>query len=260
MKKFLWLIAILTLIAIVSSYYVMFIGLGLMAWGMYEWKINKQMNLSVKIAVLITCIGIVIAIVGFMNKNVLVVITVVAGTILFYSLAEILISMFKKDRKIKMNVVLLCISLVIGMSSSIIHAEQLEKKEQARLAAEEQAKLEAEEKAKEEAKLAAEQKAKKEEEARLAAEQKAKEEEARLAAEQKAKEEEAVRLAAEQKAKEEEEAVAEQQTRQVSTSSPKEDFANCTDLRGTYPNGVPSTHPAYQSKMDRDNDNYACER
>lgn len=31
-------------------------------------------------------------------------------------------------------------------------------------------------------------------------------------------------------------------------------------IRTRYPNGVPSSHPAYQSKMDRDNDNYACER
>lgn len=37
-------------------------------------------------------------------------------------------------------------------------------------------------------------------------------------------------------------------------------FANCTDLRRVYPNGVPSSHPAYQPKMDRDHDNYACER
>ncbi|WP_077736360.1 thermonuclease family protein [Bacillus sonorensis] len=37
-------------------------------------------------------------------------------------------------------------------------------------------------------------------------------------------------------------------------------FANCTELRKKYPNGVPSSHPAYQSKMDRDHDNYACER
>ena len=37
-------------------------------------------------------------------------------------------------------------------------------------------------------------------------------------------------------------------------------FANCTELRTKYPNGVPSTHPAYQSKMDRDKDNFACER
>ncbi|QXE00632.1 thermonuclease family protein [Terribacillus sp. DMT04] len=36
-------------------------------------------------------------------------------------------------------------------------------------------------------------------------------------------------------------------------------FANCTALRETYPEGVPSTHPAYQRKFDRDKDNYACE-
>ncbi|WP_026678178.1 thermonuclease family protein [Fictibacillus gelatini] len=40
----------------------------------------------------------------------------------------------------------------------------------------------------------------------------------------------------------------------------KTNFANCTDLRRVYPNGVPSSHPAYQPKMDRDHDNYACER
>lgn len=39
-----------------------------------------------------------------------------------------------------------------------------------------------------------------------------------------------------------------------------ENFANCTELRTKYPNGVPSDHPAYQSKMDRDKDNYACEQ
>ncbi|MGZ0879431.1 thermonuclease family protein [Priestia megaterium] len=37
-------------------------------------------------------------------------------------------------------------------------------------------------------------------------------------------------------------------------------FQNCTDLRTKYPNGVPSTHPAYQAKMDRDKDNFACEK
>ncbi|WNV81762.1 excalibur calcium-binding domain-containing protein [Bacillus atrophaeus] len=39
-----------------------------------------------------------------------------------------------------------------------------------------------------------------------------------------------------------------------------ESFANCTELREKYPNGVPSSHPAYQSKMDRDHDNFAYER
>ncbi|MEC2307581.1 thermonuclease family protein [Bacillus atrophaeus] len=52
-------------------------------------------------------------------------------------------------------------------------------------------------------------------------------------------------------------------TAQTSPSTSTEDtesFANCTELRKKYPNGVPSSHPAYQSKMDRDNDNFACER
>jgi endonuclease YncB( thermonuclease family) len=37
-------------------------------------------------------------------------------------------------------------------------------------------------------------------------------------------------------------------------------FKNCTELRKKYPNGVPSDHPAYQPKLDRDKDNFACER
>ncbi|BAQ11278.1 predicted hydrolase [Bacillus sp. OxB-1] len=37
-------------------------------------------------------------------------------------------------------------------------------------------------------------------------------------------------------------------------------FKNCTELRKVYPKGVSSGHPAYQSKMDRDKDGWACER
>ncbi|MFC5604236.1 thermonuclease family protein [Sporosarcina koreensis] len=37
-------------------------------------------------------------------------------------------------------------------------------------------------------------------------------------------------------------------------------FQNCTELRKKYPNGVAKGHPAYQAKMDRDKDGYACER
>lgn len=37
-------------------------------------------------------------------------------------------------------------------------------------------------------------------------------------------------------------------------------FENCTDLRTAYPAGVDASHPAYQSKMDRDKDGYACEQ
>lgn len=39
----------------------------------------------------------------------------------------------------------------------------------------------------------------------------------------------------------------------------REDFQNCTELRKVYPSGVASDHPAYQSKMDRDKDDWACE-
>jgi micrococcal nuclease len=49
-------------------------------------------------------------------------------------------------------------------------------------------------------------------------------------------------------------------TASTSVSGGSEVFANCTDLRGTYPNGVPAGHAAYVPSMDRDKDNYACER
>lgn len=37
-------------------------------------------------------------------------------------------------------------------------------------------------------------------------------------------------------------------------------FSNCTEMHKYYPNGVPSTHPAYESKHDRDQDGWACEK
>jgi micrococcal nuclease len=44
-----------------------------------------------------------------------------------------------------------------------------------------------------------------------------------------------------------------------STSGSTQIFANCTALRKVYPNGVPSSSPAYQPKLDRDHDGWACE-
>ncbi len=44
------------------------------------------------------------------------------------------------------------------------------------------------------------------------------------------------------------------------TSDGKESYKNCTELRKVYPEGVPSTHPAYEPKHDRDKDNWACEK
>lgn len=52
----------------------------------------------------------------------------------------------------------------------------------------------------------------------------------------------------------------EQENPTPSSGGGTEFFQNCTELRKTYPNGVDSSHPAYQAKMDRDKDNYACER
>jgi|GEM_PF-425283 len=40
----------------------------------------------------------------------------------------------------------------------------------------------------------------------------------------------------------------------------RESFKNCTELRKVYPNGVDSSHPAYEKKHDRDGDGWACER
>ena len=44
------------------------------------------------------------------------------------------------------------------------------------------------------------------------------------------------------------------------TNTGSESFKNCTEMRKVYPNGVPSTHPAYEPRHDRDKDNWACEQ
>ena len=54
----------------------------------------------------------------------------------------------------------------------------------------------------------------------------------------------------------------EPETNEPATSEPQhttENFQNCTELKEVYPDGVASDHAAYQSKMDRDKDNWACE-
>lgn len=37
-------------------------------------------------------------------------------------------------------------------------------------------------------------------------------------------------------------------------------FKNCSELRKVYPRGIPFDHPSYEKHLDRDNDNFACER
>jgi membrane protein involved in colicin uptake len=82
---------------------------------------------------------------------------------------------------------------------------------------------------------------------------------AKAEAEAKAKAEAEAKAKAEAEAKAKAEAEA-QVAAVAAPSGGSELFANCTELRKKYPDGVASDHPAYQSKMDRDNDNYACER
>ncbi|WP_234882349.1 excalibur calcium-binding domain-containing protein, partial [Bacillus mycoides] len=46
----------------------------------------------------------------------------------------------------------------------------------------------------------------------------------------------------------------------INNSGASESFSNCTELRKKYPNGVPSSHPAYSATLDRDKDGFACEK
>lgn len=48
-------------------------------------------------------------------------------------------------------------------------------------------------------------------------------------------------------------------TSQSTSGTASESYLNCTALRQVHPGGVPQGHPAYQAKMDRDKDGYACE-
>ncbi|WP_052353723.1 excalibur calcium-binding domain-containing protein [Neobacillus jeddahensis] len=139
--------------------------------------------------------------------------------------------------------------------------EKKEAEEKAKEEAEQKAKAEAELKAKEEAeaqaKAEAELKAKEEAEAQAKAEAEAK---AKAEAQAKAEAEAQAIAEAETKAKAEAQAKAQQQKATSSSTTGQTSFANCTELRKVYPNGVSSDHPAYTTKMDRDHDNVACER
>ena len=37
-------------------------------------------------------------------------------------------------------------------------------------------------------------------------------------------------------------------------------YKNCTELRKDHPEGVPKGHCAYKASLDRDKDDWACER
>ncbi|PFN89265.1 hypothetical protein CN974_11255 [Bacillus thuringiensis] len=91
-------------------------------------------------------------------------------------------------------------------------------------------------------------------------EQEIKAKEEKKAAEEKRKQEEAQKQEEQRKL---EEAQKQQESTSKSTinnSDASESFSNCTELRKKYPNGVPSSHPAYSAKLDRDKDGFACEK
>ncbi|PER36197.1 hypothetical protein CN485_01990 [Bacillus cereus] len=84
---------------------------------------------------------------------------------------------------------------------------------------------------------------------------------------EKEKEEQEIKAKEEKKAAEETRRQEEAQKQQESTSKStinnsdaSESFSNCTELRKKYPNGVPSSHPAYSATLDRDKDGFACEK
>ncbi|PHA27763.1 excalibur calcium-binding domain-containing protein [Bacillus wiedmannii] len=68
--------------------------------------------------------------------------------------------------------------------------------------------------------------------------------------------------AAEEKRRQEEAQKQEESTNKstINNSGASESFSNCTELRKKYPDGVPSSHPAYSAKLDRDKDGFACEK
>ena len=137
-----------------------------------------------------------------------------------------------------------------------VKAKQLEN--QKRLEDEKKAKELAEQKRKEEE--LAKQKAAEEAAKAKAAEEAAAKVRAEEAARAKAAEEAAAKARAEEaaKAKAAQEAAAKAAAEQASTTT--ESFANCTELRKVYPNGVSASHPAYDDRLDRDKDGTACER
>ncbi|PGD36649.1 excalibur calcium-binding domain-containing protein [Bacillus wiedmannii] len=68
--------------------------------------------------------------------------------------------------------------------------------------------------------------------------------------------------AAEEKRRQEEAQKQEESTNKstINNSGASESFSNCTELRKKHPDGVPSSHPAYSAKLDRDKDGFACEK
>jgi DNA segregation ATPase FtsK/SpoIIIE-like protein len=231
-------------------------------------------------------IGLLIWVFSFGNSFIMA-LAVLGFLAFFFFLITGIFALFKRNGKAKKRFLLMLGSLVIFIGSAAMipndtketnsqaseakvkskdEANKKEKAEQkAKQEAEEKAKNEAEAKADAEAKAKAdaEAKAKADAEAKAKADAEAKakaDAEAKAAAEAQAKADAEAKAAAEAQAKADAEAKAAAEAQQQQQATEQTSFANCTELRTVHPNGVPSSHPAYTSKMDRDNDGYACER
>jgi Excalibur calcium-binding domain len=209
----------------------------------------RRKNPKAKMNFLWMVIGLIIWLFASGNSFIMVLFALGFLAFIFFLITGIL-ALFKRNGQAKKRFLLMLGALVIWLGSAAMLPN--DKKETNIQASETKGKSKEEakkkdEKAKQETKAKSEAEAKAKAEAKAAAEAEAK---AKAEAEAKAAAE------AEAKAKSEAEAQAAAQQQQQATQT---SFANCTELKKVYPNGVPSTHPAYTSKMDRDNDNYACE-
>jgi flagellar biosynthesis GTPase FlhF len=248
----------------------------------------RRQNPKAKKNFLWMLIGLIIWLLASGNSVIIVLFALGFLAFIFFLITGIL-ALFKRNGKAKKRFLLMLGAMVIWLGSAAMlpsdkkdtniqasetkvkSKEEAKKKEEAK----EKSKQEAETKEKAEAKAAAEAeaKAKADAEAKAAAEAAAK---AKADAEAKAAAEAAAKAQADAEAKAAAEAAAKAQAdaeakaaaqaqaqaqQQATTSTTAEQtlFDNCTDLRTVYPNGVPSNHPAYTSKMDRDKDGYACE-
>ncbi|WP_066315870.1 cell envelope integrity protein TolA [Bacillus sp. FJAT-29814] len=228
-------------------------------------------------------VGLIILLLASGNSVIMVLFVLGFFAFIFFLISGIL-ALIKRNGKAKKRFLLMLGAMVLWLGSAAIFPsdkkettiQASEEKVKAKTDAKEKAAALAKKEAEEKAKQEAEAKAKAEEEAKVKAEAEAKakaEEEAKAKAEAeaqaraeaeakaKAEAEAQARAEAEAKAKAEAEAQAKAQQQQAtSTTSGQTSFANCTELNKVYPNGVASDHPAYKSRMDRDNDGYACER
>jgi outer membrane biosynthesis protein TonB len=193
---------------------------------------------------------------SFLNNLFMILILLSILIIILGLIRPSMIKMRSRKNAILSGVLLFIVSFVLfGVTAPDETEEVAEPKtKQSTEDKEEAERLEAEEKAEKEKAEAEAQKAKEleEQKARELEEQKRQEE----LAQQQAAEEEKRRAEEEAalKAKQEAEAKAQAPTPTV------ERFQNCTEMRKVHPNGVPSTHPAYEPKHDRDKDNHACEQ